>query len=167
MSTVLRDFARMCFQLQIKSARKLISALCCGLTRGVNTLSKMINHFLSRNSKFCMFGVSDHTILTVAAKSYNGTFTAKIDFSIGYFMLPLLPTVANADTGNLKSSHTSLEMFVPNASEILTKSYMVKTTQNFELFDKNKTKQNKTKKRNNFFETVFDKALTPSWKMFL
>ena len=32
MSTVLRDFAWMYFQLQIKSARKLISALCCGLT---------------------------------------------------------------------------------------------------------------------------------------
>ena len=66
---------------------------------------------------------------------------------------------------------------------------MVQTTQNFELFEKtktktkqqNKTKQNKTKqnkiknkqtnkqtnqKKNGSFKTIFDKALTPFWKTF-
>ena len=29
-------------------------------------------------------------LATVAGKNFNGKFTAKMDFSIGYFMLPLL-----------------------------------------------------------------------------
>ena len=58
---------------------------------------------------------------------------------------------------------------------------IVQTTQNFELLDKNKTKQNKTKqnktKQNKnkktkkkqktvFFITTFDKELMPFWKTF-
>ena len=29
-------------------------------------------------------------LATVAGKNFHGTFTAKIDFPIGYFMLPLM-----------------------------------------------------------------------------
>ena len=56
---------------------------------------------------------------------------------------------------------------------------MDQTTRNFELFDQktnkqSKAKQNKTKQKNrikkengfSFFKTIFDKALTPFWKMF-
>ena len=40
------------------------------------------------------FRLSMSALAAIAGKSYNGKFTAKIDFPIGYFMLPLLmPTV--------------------------------------------------------------------------
>ena len=39
---------------------------------------------------------------------------------------------------------------------------MVQTTRNYELFDKKKKKKKKT-----FFITIFDKELTPFWKIFL
>ena len=40
------------------------------------------------------FRLSMSALATVEGKSFNGKFTAKIDFPIGYFMLPLLmPTV--------------------------------------------------------------------------
>ena len=38
-----------------------------------------------------MYGETlDLALATVARKSFNGKLTAKIDFSIGHFMLPLL-----------------------------------------------------------------------------
>ena len=39
-------------------------------------------------------------LATVARKSFSDTFTAKIDFPIGHFMLP----IADADIGSLKSA---------------------------------------------------------------
>ena len=40
---------------------------------------------------------------TVAGKSFDCKFTAKIDFPIGYFMLG--PTIADTDIESLKSLH--------------------------------------------------------------
>ena len=85
---------------------------------GVNALSKMVLKnpgFCQKNSKFCIFRtirfcsnftsmlskyVSNNVwrafqlpmsaLATVARKSFKGKFTAKIDFPIGHFMLPLL-----------------------------------------------------------------------------
>ena len=47
-------------------------------------------------------------LATVAGKSFNGKFTAKIDFSdrVSYI------TIANADIGNLKSLHTLLGKYL-------------------------------------------------------
>ena len=54
----------------------------------------------------------------VARKSFNGKFTAKIDFPVGHFML----TIADADIGSLESLiHylTSIcKLFGPHAGEI-------------------------------------------------
>ena len=36
------------------------------------------------------FRLTMPVLATVAGKSFNGKFTAKMDFSIEYFMLPLL-----------------------------------------------------------------------------
>ena len=44
----------------------------------------------------------------VAGNCFNGKFTAKIDFPIGYFIgyRVFYITIANADIGSLKSLHT-------------------------------------------------------------
>ena len=42
----------------------------------------------------------------VAGKSYNGKFTAKIDFPIWYFI-----TIADADIGSLKFLHTLFDKY--------------------------------------------------------
>ena len=85
---------------------------------GIKALSKMVekkNVFLSKSSKFptvwtlrfCSnftnmwykhflrnlwrdFRLPMSALATVSGKSFNGKLTAKIDFPIGYFMLPLL-----------------------------------------------------------------------------
>ena len=80
---------------------------------GVNSLSKMVIKNPAFVKKLQIYCCLDHTILsfslaygtnnvwrdfrlpmsalaTVARKSFNGKFTAKIDFPIGHFMLPLL-----------------------------------------------------------------------------
>ena len=46
-------------------------------------------------------------LATVARKSFNGKFTAKIDFLIAFYV-----TIADADIGNLKSLHTLFHMVV-------------------------------------------------------
>ena len=56
-------------------------------------------------NKGCRIPVS--AFVTVALKSFNGKFTAKIAFPIGHFMLPLL----------------TLQVFGPHAGEIWIKSY--------------------------------------------
>ena len=40
-------------------------------------------------------------LATAVGKSFNGKFTAKIDFPIGYYII-----IAYADIGSLKSLHT-------------------------------------------------------------
>ena len=59
-------------------------------------------------------------LATVAGESFNGKFTAKIDFPIAVFYI----TIADADIGSQKSRHTSFDKyFGPHAGEIWTKSY--------------------------------------------
>ena len=71
--------------------------------------------------------------------------------------LKLFPsTVANTDTGSLKSLHTFLKMFITHASEF-EQNRTVQTIGDVELFDKKTV----------FFKTIFDKALTPFCKTFL
>ena len=46
-------------------------------------------------------------LATVARKSFNGKFTAKIDFPIRQFV-----TIANADIGSLKPLHTLFDKYL-------------------------------------------------------
>ena len=71
-------------------------------------------------------------LATVAGKSFNDKFTAKIDFPIGYFMLPL-PIL---DTGSLKSLHTLFDKYLDHMLVKFEQNRMVRIIQNFELFDK-------------------------------
>ena len=65
----------------------------------------------------------------IARKSFNGKFTAKIDF-------PFYVTIADADIKSLKSLHTLFDKFL-NHMLVKFKQYcIVRTIQNFELFDK-------------------------------
>ena len=61
-------------------------------------------------------------LATVARKSSNGKFTAKIDFPIGHFMLPLL--------------HTLFDKYLDHMLVKFEQNRMVWTIQNFVLFDK-------------------------------
>ena len=71
-------------------------------------------------------------LATVAGESFNGKFTAKIDFLIGYFII----TIADADIGSLKSLHTLFDKYLNHKLVKYEQNRMVQTAQNFELFDK-------------------------------
>ena len=71
-------------------------------------------------------------LATVAGKSSNGKFTAKIDFPIGYFMLPLLLLTFRS----LKSLHTLLDKCLNRMLVKFEQNRMVRTIQNFEFFEK-------------------------------
>ena len=89
-------------------------------------------------------------LATVAGKSFNGKFTAKIDFPIGVFYI----TIADADIGSLKSLHTLFDKYLDYMLVKFDQNRMVRTVQNFDLFDEK-------------WLTIFDKGLTPFWKTFL
>ena len=89
-------------------------------------------------------------LATVAGKSFNGKFTAKIDFPIGYFV-----TIADTDIESLKSLHTLSNRYLDHMLVKFEQNRMIRTIQNFELFFYKK------------WLTTFDKVLTPFWKMFL
>ena len=94
-------------------------------------------------------------LATVARKSFNGKFTAKIDFPIGHFMLPLLMlTPGGADIESLKSFHTIFDMYLDHILVKFKQNRVVQTKQNLHLL---------TKK----WLTIFEKVLTPVWKTFL
>ena len=88
----------------------------------------------------------------VAGKSFNCKFTAKIDFPIEYLIFYV--TIADADIESLKSFHALFDIFFDHMLVEFGKNCMVRTIQNFELFDKK-------------WLTIFDKVLTPFWKTFL
>ena len=46
-------------------------------------------------------------LATVAGKSFNGKFTAKIDFPLGFYI-----TIADADIGSLKSLQTLFDKYL-------------------------------------------------------
>ena len=89
-------------------------------------------------------------LATVVRKSFNGKFTAKIWFSDQAFYV----TIADADTGGLKSLHTLFDKYLDHMLVEFEQNSMVQTTQNFVLFDKK-------------WLTIFDKELMPFWKMSL
>ena len=70
------------------------------------------------------------SLATIAGKSFNGKFTAKIDFPIGYF------TFSDADIGSLKSLHTLFDKYLDHMLVEFEQNRMARTIQNFELFDK-------------------------------
>ena len=144
---------------------------------GVNALSKMVfkPRFLTKTSKFRVvwtiqfcsnctsmwskylsnnvwrdFRLPMSALATVLVrKSFNGKFTAKIDFPIGYFILPLL--MLTLEVWNLKSLHTLFDRYLDHMLVKFEQNHMVWTIQNFELFDKKRL-------------TIFDKVLTSFWK---
>ena len=81
-------------------------------------------------------------LATVARKSFNGKFTAKIDFSNRHFKLPY------ADIRSLKSLHTLFDKCLDHMLVQFEQNRMVRTIPIFELFDKK-------------WLTIFDKVLTP------
>ena len=89
-------------------------------------------------------------LATVAGKSFNGKFTAKIDFSIGYFIF----YIADTDIRSLKSLHTLFDRYLDHTLVKFEQNHMVRIIQNFEPFDKR-------------WLTIFDKVLTPFWKTLL
>ena len=89
--------------------------------------------------------LSMSALATVAEKSFDGKFTAKIDFSIEYFI---------ADIGGLKSLQTLFDKYLDHMLVKFEQDRMVRNIQNTELFD-------------NKWLTIFDKVLTPFWKTFL
>ena len=89
-------------------------------------------------------------LATVAAKSFQDKFTTKNWFSNRMFHV----TIADADIGSLKSLHTLFDKYLDHMLVKFEQNRMLRTIQNFELFDKK-------------WLTIFDKVLTPFWKMFL
>ena len=69
-------------------------------------------------------------LATVARKSFNGKFTAKIDFPIGHFMY----TIADADIGSLKSLHTLFDNYLDHMLVKFEQNRMVRTIQNLVVF---------------------------------
>ena len=71
-------------------------------------------------------------LATVAGKSFNGKFTTKIDFLIGYFIF----TIADADIESPKSLHTLFDKYMDHMLVEFEQNCMVQTIQIFELFNK-------------------------------
>ena len=63
-------------------------------------------------------------------------------------------TIPDTDIGSLKSLHTLFDKYLDRMLVKFKQNRMVRTIQNFDLFDKR-------------WLTIFDKVLTPFWKMFL
>ena len=63
-------------------------------------------------------------LATVAGKSFNGTFTAKIYFPIGYFHI----TIAHADIGSLTSLHALFDKYLDYMLVKFEKKYHIVRT---------------------------------------
>ena len=68
-------------------------------------------------------------LATVARKSFNDKFTAKLDFPIGYFILPLLI----AAIGSLKSLHALFDKYLDHTLVKFEQNCMVRIIQNFKF----------------------------------
>ena len=89
-------------------------------------------------------------LVAVARKNFNGKFTTKTDFFDRVFYI----TISDADIGCLKSLHTLFGKYLDYMLVEFEQNRMVRTIQNFELFDKK-------------WLTIFDQVLTQFWKTFL
>ena len=72
------------------------------------------------------------TLVTVAGKSFNGKFTAKM-ISDQVFHV----TIANSDIVSLKSLKTLFDKYLEHMLVNFEQNLMVLSKQNFDLFDKN------------------------------
>ena len=61
----------------------------------------------------------------------------KINFGSKFAIKLFRATIANADTGSLKSVHTLFDMYLDHMLAKLEPNRMVQNVQNFELFDIN------------------------------
>ena len=86
----------------------------------------------------------------VAWKSFNGRFTAKIDFSDWAFYV----AITDADMGSVKSLHKLFGKYLDNMLAKFEQNCMLGNIKNFQLFGKK-------------WSTIFEKVLTPFWKTFL
>ena len=64
-------------------------------------------------------------LATVAGKNFNSKFTAKIDFPIGYFIIPLLMLTSR------KSLHTLFDKYLDHMLVQFDQNCMVQTKRNF------------------------------------
>ena len=78
-------------------------------------------------------------------------FTAKIDFTIGHFMLPFF---ADPDIESRKYLRTLFDKYLDLMLLKFEQNRMVRTIQDIKLFDKR-------------WLTIFDIVLTPFWMTFL
>ena len=69
-------------------------------------------------------------LATVAGKSFNSKFTAKIDFPIGYFIF----TIADADIESLKSLHALFDKYLDHMLVKCEQNRVVRTIHNFDFF---------------------------------
>ena len=129
---------------------------------GVNTLSKIVNHFLSKSTNFFMvLTIRFCSNFTSMWSKYvsnnvwrdftldfqcqhwvsisNGNIKCPIGKSIFAVNLPLKlfrATVANADIKSLMSLHAFLQKCLHQMLVKFEQNRMVQTTRNFEVFDK-------------------------------
>ena len=68
-------------------------------------------------------------------KSFDGKFTVKIEFPFGVSDRVLCIIIADVDIGSLKSLHTLFEKYLDHMLVKFEQNGMVRTIQNFELFD--------------------------------
>ena len=72
-------------------------------------------------------------LATVAEKSFNAKFTAKIDFSNRV----LYVTITDADIESLNSFHTLFDKYLDHMLVKFEQNRMIQIIQNFELLTKN------------------------------
>ena len=87
---------------------------------------------------------------TVVRKSFNGEFIATNWFSNQAFYV----AIADTNSGSQKSLHALFDKYLDHMLEKFEQNHMVQNMQNFGLFGKK-------------WLTIFEKVLTPFWKMFL
>ena len=133
---------------------------------GVNTLSKMVNHFLSKSTNILYgedaCGPNTNQIMwgrlwTSNVSISNDNMKCLIGKPIFAVMLPLKlfrAAVANADLGSLNRSLSihSLKMFIPHACEMWTKSYGFNYMKLGAFWPKKK-------KKKSVFITIFEKEI--------
>ena len=96
------------------------------LTCGTNILTSFVRN-VWRDLRLPMSALA-----TVARKSFNGKFTAKIDFQIGHFMLPSLMLTLKV----CKSLHTLFDKYLDHMLMKFEQNRMVRNIQIFQLFGK-------------------------------
>ena len=113
--------------------KKLKILISCSLDHTIlfKFHQRMWFKFLSNNA-WRDFILPMSAVATVAGKSFNRKFTAKIDFPLGYIYI----TIADDDIGSLKLLHTLFDKYFDHMLKKFKQNRMVQTVLNFELFEK-------------------------------